>query len=49
MEAVPTTRTGLTGNFEVGYVFARQLFFVVGQPQRQDLDDTLMLRLGLGY
>ena len=49
VEAVPTTRTGLTGNFEVGYVFARQLFFVVGKPQRQDLDDTLMLRLGLGY
>jgi hypothetical protein len=49
VEAVPTTQTGLTGNFEVGYVFARQLFFVVGQPRRQDLDDTLMLRLGLGY
>jgi hypothetical protein len=33
----------------VGYVFARQLFFVDGPPQYQNLDDTLMLRLGLAY
>jgi hypothetical protein len=36
---------------EVGYVFARQLFYVDGPPQGQyqDLDSTLMLRVGLAY
>ena len=48
-ELVPKTPQGLTGHFEVGYVFYRQLFFVDGPPQIQDLDDTWMLRLGLGY
>jgi hypothetical protein len=48
-EFVPQTPTGLAGSFEVGYVFARQLFFVDGPPQYQNLDDTLMLRLGLAY
>ena len=48
-EFVPQTPTGLAGSFEVGYVFARQLFFVDGPPQYQNLDNTLMLRLGLAY
>jgi hypothetical protein len=48
-EFVPQTPTGLAGSFEVGYVFARQLFFVDGPPQYQNLNDTLMLRLGLAY
>jgi hypothetical protein len=46
---VPKTPQGLTGHLEVGYVFYRQLFFVDGPPQIQDLDDTWMIRLGLGY
>lgn len=48
-EFVPQTPTGLAGSFEVGYVFARQLFFVDGPPQYQNLNDTLMLRAGLAY
>jgi hypothetical protein len=51
MEFVPVAGHGLTGNMEVGYVFARQLFYVDGPPQGQyqDLDSTLMLRVGLAY
>ena len=48
-ELVPKTPQGLTGHLELGYVFYRQLFFVDGPPQIQDLDDTWMIRLGLGY
>ena len=48
-EFVPVTRTGIAGNFEVGYVFYRQLFYVQGPPQIQDLPDTIMFRLGLAY
>jgi hypothetical protein len=48
-EWVPQTPTGLSGNFEVGYVFYRQLFFVDGPPQYQNLDNTFMFRLGLAY
>jgi hypothetical protein len=48
-EWVPKGQTGLAGNFEVGYVFYRQLFYVDGPPQIQDLPDTIMFRLGLAY
>jgi hypothetical protein len=48
-EWVPKGPTGLAGNFEVGYVFYRQLFYVDGPPQIQDLPDTIMFRLGLAY
>jgi hypothetical protein len=48
-EWVPLARTGFAGNFEVGYVFYRQLFYVEGPPQIQDLPDTIMFRLGLAY
>lgn len=48
-EFVPSTPTGLAGNFEVGYVFYRQLFYVDGPPQIQDLPDTIMFRFGLAY
>jgi hypothetical protein len=50
-EFVPVAGHGLTGNMEVGYVFARQLFYVDGPPQGQyqNLPDTLMLRVGLAY
>jgi hypothetical protein len=42
-------RTGIAGNFEVGYVFYRQLFYVEGPPQIVDLPSTIMFRLGLAY
>ena len=48
-EMVPKTPQGLSGSLEVGYVFYRQLFYVDGPPQIQDLPDTWMLRLGLAY
>ena len=48
-ELVPKTPQGLSGTFEVGYVFYRQLFYVDGPPQIQDLPDSWMLRLGLAY
>jgi len=48
-ELVPNTPVGLSGFFEVGYVFYRQLFYVTGRPQIVDLDSTLMLRTGLAY
>jgi hypothetical protein len=48
-EWVPLARTGFAGSFEVGYVFYRQLFYVEGPPQIQDLPDTIMFRLGLAY
>jgi hypothetical protein len=48
-EWVPKSQTGFAGNFEVGYVFYRQLFYVQGPPQIQDLPDTIMFRLGLAY
>jgi hypothetical protein len=48
-EWVPKSPMGFAGNFEVGYVFYRQLFYVEGPPQIQDLPDTIMFRLGLAY
>jgi hypothetical protein len=48
-EFVPNATTGLAGNFEVGYVFYRQLFYVDGPPQIQDLPSTIMFRFGLAY
>jgi len=48
-EWVPLARTGFAGNFEVGYVFYRQLFYVEGPPQIQDLPDTIRFRLRLAY
>jgi hypothetical protein len=48
-EWVPLAKTGLSGNFEIGYVFYRQLFYVEGPPQIQNLPDTMMFRLGLAY
>jgi hypothetical protein len=48
-ELVPDAPVGLSGFFEVGYVFYRQLFYVTGRPQIVDLDSTLMLRTGLAY
>jgi hypothetical protein len=46
---LPLTQTGISGNFEVGYVFYRQLFYVDGPPQIVDLPQTIMFRLGLAY
>ena len=46
---MPSTPTGLAGNFEVGYVFYRQLFYVDGPPQIVDLPDTIMFGFGLPY
>ena len=46
---MPNATRGLSGNMEVGYVFARQLFYVDGPPQYQDLPETIMFRLGLAY
>jgi hypothetical protein len=48
-EFTPVGRTGIAGNFEVGYVFYRQLFYVEGPPQIVDLPSTIMFRLGLAY
>ena len=50
-EFVPATAGGISGNLEVGYVFARQLFYVDGPPQGQyqELPSTMMLRAGLAY
>ena len=48
-EFVPNTVTGLSGNFEIGYVFYRQLYYPYAPQRYQDLDDTIMFRLGLGY
>jgi hypothetical protein len=48
----PLAPTGLAGNFELGYVFYRQLFYVTGPPgfqQITDLPSTMMFRLGLAY
>ena len=48
-EMIPLAGRGMSGNFEVGYVFYRQLYFVDGPPQIQDLNSTIMFRLGLAY
>ena len=48
-EFVPMAQTGMAGNFEIGYVFYRQLFYVDGPPQIVDLPSTIMFRLGLAY
>jgi hypothetical protein len=48
-EFVPLSSRGLAGNFEVGYVFYRQLYYVSGPPKIQDLPDTIMFRFGLAY
>jgi hypothetical protein len=39
----------LYGFFEVGYVFERELFFVVEPSERTTLPDTLMLRGGIAF
>ena len=46
---VPMAQTGMAGNFEIGDVFYRQLFYVDGPPQIVDLPSTIMFRLGLAY
>jgi hypothetical protein len=48
-EFVPRSPTGLAGNFEVGYVFYRQLYYVSGPPHIQYLPSTIMFRFGLSY
>lgn len=48
VEMVPVTAQGLAGSFEVGYVFARNLYYVDG-ARNLNLNDTIMLRLGLAY
>ena len=55
-EWTPLATTGFSGNFEIGYAFYRQLFYVngVGNPatgiqQIVDLPSTIMFRLGLAY
>jgi hypothetical protein len=51
-EWTPLATTGLAGNFEVGYVFYRQLYYTAGPPgfqQITDLPSTIMFRLGLAY
>lgn len=40
--------SGLRGNFEVGYVFDREIVYRSGTPDVKP-SDTLMLRLGLSY
>ena len=47
-ELVPITPQGLAGSFEVGYVFARNIY-IVDQARNLPLNDSLMLRLGLAY
>ena len=47
-ELVPVRAQGLAGSFEVGYVFARNVYLVEG-ARNVNLNDTLMLRLGLAY
>lgn len=47
-ELVPVVPQGLAGSFEVGYVFARNVYLVDG-ARNLNLNDTLMLRLGLAY
>jgi hypothetical protein len=55
-EWVPLATTGFSGNFEIGYAFYRQLFYVngvndprYGVRQIVDLPSTIMFRLGLAY
>ena len=44
-----THQFGLTGFFEVAYVFDREIIFEAGAPGIQKLDATIMLRGGLTY
>lgn len=44
-----THQFGLTGFFEVAYVFNRELVFAAGVPGSHKLKDTIMLRGGLTY
>ncbi|GAH05600.1 unnamed protein product, partial [marine sediment metagenome] len=53
-EWTPLATTGFSGNFEIGYAFYRQLFYVnglspTGFQQIVDLPSTIMFRLGLAY
>ena len=53
-EWTPLATTGFSGNFEIGYAFYRQLFYVNGLgpqgfQQINDLPSTIMFRLGLAY
>jgi hypothetical protein len=43
------TQTLIRGNFEVGYVFDRDLVFRSGDPGRFDLNDTFMIRTGISF
>ena len=44
-----TCQSGLTGLFEVAYVFNRELVFEVGPPGVHKLKETIMLRGGITY
>ena len=40
---------GFKASAELGYVFKRELFYRSGLPSELDLNDSLMLRVGLSY
>ena len=44
-----TCQSGLTGLFEVAYVFNREIVFESGGLGPHKLDDTIMLRGGITY
>jgi hypothetical protein len=44
-----TCQSGLTGLFEVAYVFSREIVFETGGLGSRKLDDTIMLRAGFTY
>jgi len=41
--------SGFKANFEVGYVFNREVVYRFGPPAQFDPDDTVMVRAGLAY
>ena len=47
LETIAQSR--LRGNFEVGYVFDRQIIYRSGMPDRIDPNSTVMLRAGIAY
>lgn len=49
VEWIPETKAGLSGFFEVGYVFERELQYVSLSPPQYDLPETFILRGGFSF
>ncbi len=49
VEFIPEANSGMSGFFEAGYAFERELIYRSGSPAVLELDDTFLLRGGIAF